>query len=209
MTPAFVRAYEARPEVRSSGVPHQHLTDARGVFQHGDRRSRWPQQNQLPVQGRISREYQVDWTRLDTSGSTQLDSADRRLGASDLRKSPMHAQPGPGSAAAMVCTVEEQEQRVTAPLEKVATLVLGIHQQLAEDSVEEVAQLLGAFPAPAGQPLGEWGEAGDVEQQQASIDDSVGRPLTQRRPTRAAAEARTPSGPGPPGAPPAGGRWRP
>ena len=109
MTPAFVRAYEAWPEVRSSGVPHQHLTDARGVFQHGDRRSRWPQQDQVPAQGRISREYQMDWTRLDTSGSTQLDSADRRFGASDLRKNPMHAQPGPRSAAAMVGTVEEQQ----------------------------------------------------------------------------------------------------
>jgi hypothetical protein len=40
--PSLVRAYEAWPEVRSSGVPDKHLTDARGVFQHGDRRSRWP-----------------------------------------------------------------------------------------------------------------------------------------------------------------------
>jgi hypothetical protein len=109
MTPAFVRAYEAWPEGRSRGVSHQHLTDARGVFQHGDRRCRWPQQDQVPAQGRISREYQVDWTRLDTSGSTQLDSADRRFGASDVRKSPMHAQPRPGSAAAVVGTVEEQQ----------------------------------------------------------------------------------------------------
>jgi hypothetical protein len=51
----------------------------------------------------------MDWTRLDTSGSTQLDSADRCFGASDLRKSSMHAQPGPRSAAAMVGTVEEQQ----------------------------------------------------------------------------------------------------
>jgi hypothetical protein len=126
MTPAFVRAYEAWSEVRSSGVSHQHLTDARGMFQHGDRRSRWPEQDQVPAQGGISREYQMDWTRLDTSRSTQLDSADRRLGASDLRKNPLHAQPSPRSAAAMVGTVEEQQQRVTAPLEKVATLVLGV-----------------------------------------------------------------------------------
>ena len=91
MTPAFVRAYEACPQLRSSGVSHQHLTDARGVFQHGDGRSRWPQQHQVPAQGRISREYQMDWTRLHTRGSTQLDPADRRFGASDLRKNPMHA----------------------------------------------------------------------------------------------------------------------
>jgi hypothetical protein len=108
MTPAFVRAYEARPEVRSSGVSHQHLTHARGVFQHGDRRNRRPQQDQVPPQSRIPREYQMDWTGLDTSGSTQLDSADRRFGASDLRKSSVHPQRCPGRAATMVCIVEEQ-----------------------------------------------------------------------------------------------------
>jgi len=47
---------------------------------------------------------------------------------------------------------------------------------LAEDSVEEVAEFLGAFPTPAGQPFGEWGKASDVEEQQASIDNSVGSP---------------------------------
>jgi hypothetical protein len=108
MTPTHVRAYQFRSEVRSSGIAHQHLTNARGVFQHGDRCSRWAQQNQLPVQGRISRQYQVNWTRVDTSGSTQLDSADRRHGATDLRKSSVHPQRCPGRAATMVCIVEEQ-----------------------------------------------------------------------------------------------------
>ena len=65
---------------------------------------------------------------------------------------PVHAQSRPGGAAAMVWAVEEQQQRVTAPLEKIGTLVLGVHQQLAEDIVEKVAQLLGAFPASTGQP---------------------------------------------------------
>ena len=63
------------------------------------------------------------------------------------------------------------------PLEEIGAFVFGIHQQLAEYIVEKVAQLLGALPASTGQPFGERGEAGDVEQQQASIDDSVGRPL--------------------------------
>jgi hypothetical protein len=136
------------------------------------------------VYGWISRQYQVDWTRVDASGGTQLDSADRRLGASDLCKSSVHTQRCPGSPAAMVCIVEEQQQRVTTPFEKVATLVLGISQQLAEDSVEEVAQFLGAFPAPAGKPFGEWGEARDVEEEQASIDNSVGSPLISGSPRR-------------------------
>jgi hypothetical protein len=121
-------AYQFWPDVCSSGVPQQHLTNARGVLQHCDRGSRWAQQNQLPVVRWISGQYQVDWTRLDTSRSTQLDSADRCFGAADLRKSPMHAESRPGSATAMVWTVEQQQQRVTAPLEKVGTLVLCVHQ---------------------------------------------------------------------------------
>ena len=182
VTHAVVRAYQLRPEVGSSGGPHQHLTGSCGVFEQRDARSRWSEHNQLPVLRRISRQYEVNRTRLDSGGRTQSDPANRRDGASGLRKSPVHAQRRPSSAAAVVWAVEEQQKRVTAPLEKVGALVLGIRQQLAEDSVEEVAQLLGALSAPAGQPLGEGREARDVEQQQASIDDSVRRPRLSSRP---------------------------
>ena len=72
VTRAAVGADELRPEVRSRGVAHQHLTSARGLFQHGDPRSGWPQQNQHPVQGRVSRQYEVNWTRLDTCGGRSL-----------------------------------------------------------------------------------------------------------------------------------------
>ena len=150
----------------------------------------------------------MDWTRLDTRGSTQLDSADRCFGASELCKSPVHSQPRPGGAAAMVWAVEEQQQRVTAPLEEIGALIFGIHQQLAEDIVEKVAQLLGALPASTGQPFGERGEAGDVEEQQASIDDSVGRPRSAAA-HAGNSRARTPYRPGPLGAPPDGDRRRP
>jgi hypothetical protein len=175
VTRASVWAYHARPEIRGGCVTHQHFAHARGMFEHRDSCRRWPQQNQLPMQGGISRQYQVNGTCLHTGGSAQLDPADRGGGASDLGKSPVHAQRSPSGAATMVWTIEEQQQRVTAPLEKVGALVLGTHEQLAEDGVEQVAQLLSAFPAPSSQALGEWGEPGDVEQQQASIDDSVGR----------------------------------
>ena len=117
----------------------------------------------------------MDRTRFDSGGRTQLHPANRRLGAADLGKHPLHAQRRPGSTTAMVRPVEEEQEGVTAPLEQVAALRLGVRQQSTEHIVKEVAQLLGAFPAAAGQPLGEWSEAGDVEQQQASIDDAVGR----------------------------------
>jgi hypothetical protein len=59
---------------------------------------------------------QVDWTRLDTRGSTQLDPADRGFRASDLGKNPVHTQPRPGGAAAVVWAVEKQQQCVTPPI---------------------------------------------------------------------------------------------
>ena len=103
----MVRAYELRPDVRGSGVPQQHLPGARGVFQHRDTRSRWSQHNQLPMQGGISGKYQMDWARVDTGGRTQRYPANRGGGASNLGKSPLHAQRCAGSAAAMVWAVEE------------------------------------------------------------------------------------------------------
>src|SRR5215207_1092590 len=84
----------------------------------------------------------------------------------------------------MVWTIEEQQQRVTTPLQKVATFVLGVHKQLAKNGVQEVAQLLGTFPTTARQSLGEWGEADDVEQQQAAVDDPVDGAQFSGRPRR-------------------------
>ncbi len=124
----------------------------------------------------------MNWTRLHTCRGTQPDPADRRGGASRVAESPVHPHRRAGSAAAVVWPVEEQQQRVAAPREKVTAFVLGNGQQPAEHSVEEVAQLLGAFPAPAGQPLGERREAGDVEHQQASIDNAMRRPRLCRGP---------------------------
>ena len=97
--------------------PTQHLTGACGVLQHCDAVAVGPSTTNSRCSGGISREYEMDWTRFDTSGRTQLHPADRGGGASDLGKSPLHAQRCPGGATAMVWAVEEQQERVTAPLE--------------------------------------------------------------------------------------------
>ena len=88
----------------------------------------------------------------------------------------MHTQRGPPGPAGVLGPVEEEEDCVTAPLQQVGTLVVCLGQQPPEDGVEDVAQLLGTFPAAARQPLGEPGEPGDVEQHQTAVDLPVGRP---------------------------------
>ena len=77
------------------------------------------------------------------------------------------------------------------------------------DRVEEVAQLLRAFPAPAGAAAGEWGEASDVEEQQTSIDDAMDRPQLSGSPRGQQAKAHTPPGRALHKRRAAGGRWRP
>ena len=41
----MVWAYQLRPDIRSGGVPEQHLPGARCVFEHRDARGRWSQHN--------------------------------------------------------------------------------------------------------------------------------------------------------------------
>ena len=153
-------------------VAHQHLTTARGVFQPDDSGSCWSQRGHHPMGGRVSRQHEMNWTRLHTSRGTQPDPADRRGGASRVARSPLHPHRRAGSAA-VVRPVEEQQQRVAAPREKVGAFVLGNGQQPAEHGVERLLSSSAPSPAPAGQPLGERREAGDVEHQQASIDNAI------------------------------------
>jgi hypothetical protein len=108
VTRATVWAYEPCPEAGSSSVPEQHLTGAGGVLELCDACCGWSEHNQLAVHGGIPGEYEMHRPRFDTSGCTQLHPANRGGGASDLGKSPLHAERGPGSAAAVVWAVEEE-----------------------------------------------------------------------------------------------------
>jgi hypothetical protein len=80
----------------------------------------------------------IRWTGPDwTPAEARNLPADRGFGASDLGKNPVHTQARPGGAATVVWAVEKQQQRVTAPFEEIGTLVLDIHQQLAEKQCRE------------------------------------------------------------------------
>ena len=61
-------------------------------------------------------------------------------------------------------SVEQEEQRVAAPLEEAGAPVVRLVEQRAEHAVEGVAHQLGADLALAGEPLAERGEAGDVDE---------------------------------------------
>src|SRR5215211_1916974 len=175
VAPAFVWLYPTLADGGSRGVADQHLTDARSMLKHRDPGRGWSQHDQLAVPGGISRQYKMDRARLHTSGGTKGNAADGGFCSSDVGEDPMHTQCRSGRAAAVVLIIEEEQQRVTTPLEEVGTFVLGVAQQPPEYGVEDVTELLRTFPTAAGQPLGKGSEAANVEQQQAAVDDSVGR----------------------------------
>ena len=70
----------------------------------------------------------------------------------------------------MVLSVEEEEEGVTAELEHVPVVALGDPDQTLEDAGDGERQLFRAGPALGLQPLGERGEAGEVDGDQRSLD---------------------------------------
>ena len=66
--------------------------------------------------------------------------------------------------------LEQQQHRVTAPLQEVRALHVGDVDQGGEHRVQDVAELLGAGPALLREPLGQAREARDVEQHQAGVE---------------------------------------
>ena len=70
----------------------------------------------------------------------------------------------------MVLSVEEEEKSVTPELEHIPVVALGDPDQALEDAGDGERQLFRAGPALRLQPLGERGEAGEVDGDQRSLD---------------------------------------
>ena len=75
----------------------------------------------------------------------------------------------------MAVAGEEQEQRVAAELEHVAAVTLGDADQVVEDGRDAADELLGAGLAVDGEPLGERGEAGDVDRDERAVERARAR----------------------------------
>ena len=71
--------------------------------------------------------------------------------------------------------VEQEQQRVAAPLEQAGSPVVGLVEERGEHAVERVAHELRADLALPGEPLGESGEARDVDEHERSVDRAVAR----------------------------------
>ena len=107
---------------------------------------------------------------MDAHRHAQLDRADRALGLADLLDRPLHVGGGAGGALGVALADEEQEQRVAAELEHVAAVPLGDRDQIVEDRRDALHELLGAGLAVDREPLGEGGEARDVDRDERAVD---------------------------------------
>ena len=108
-----------------------------------------------------------EWTPTDMRSST---------GPTELSALPISSivhcmsEAAPARALGVPLADEEQEQRVAAELEHVAAVALGDRDQLVEDGRDAADELLGAGLAVDREPLGERGEAGDVDRDERAVE---------------------------------------
>ena len=77
-----------------------------------------------------------------------------------------------GRIAGVVLALEQEQQRVSTELEQLTSAFGGDLEHRAEDPAQGVDELLGADASPAGEPLGQGGEPGDVGEAQGAVDHS-------------------------------------
>ena len=94
----------------------------------------------------------------------------REVQPADAVDRSLHLPGGAAGAALVLGSVEQEEQRVAAPLEEARAPVVRLVEQRAEHAVEGVAHQLGADLALAGEPLAERGEAGDVDEDEGAVE---------------------------------------
>ena len=75
----------------------------------------------------------------------------------------------------MIGLIEHQQQRVAAPFDQPAAVVVSRGQQLAEHHVEVVRHLLGTETASGREPLGQPGKTGDVGEDQGADELARGQ----------------------------------
>ena len=66
----------------------------------------------------------------------------------------------------VICSVEQEEQRITPELQQVTPASVAERDHRAEDPVQDLGELLGPDAPMRRESLGEAGEAGDVDEHQ-------------------------------------------
>ena len=104
------------------------------------------------------RREEVDRAARDPDRHPQGHRAAAHPEPADALDRPLHLPGRPGRARLVTRPVEEEQQRVAAPLDQPGTPLVRLVEQRVEHAVERVAQELGPDLPAAREPLGQCGE---------------------------------------------------
>ena len=124
--------------------------------------------DQLAV--RIPHEEEVERTAVRAHRHAQLDLGARQVDLADGPQGGAHPHGGRAGPSSVSLAREEQQQRVAAELEQAATVRVGDGEQLGEAGLDRLGDLFGALLPLAGQLLGQFREAGDVDEHDAALE---------------------------------------
>ena len=107
---------------------------------------------------------------VDTLGDSQPDTAGVGVDRAACSQRRSHADRRPHGALGVVLAVECEQQRVATVRQQIATLRERDLQEIGKAPVEDQGQFLGPRLAERRQVLGQFGEAGDVCEQDTSVE---------------------------------------
>ena len=128
---------------------------------------------QLTVDQGVAHQEEVEVSAVHPDGHAQHHGPRRRRDPADAPHGGPHPEHRPCGTQRVVGALEEQRHGISAPLDQVGAIGLGHVQQRREGGVEDVAHLLGADLALAGQAFGQPGEPRDVDEGEGSADAHV------------------------------------
>ena len=162
---AVERCRGGRADGNLAGFGHGLHLDGRARGGAGD--------DELPVQ--VADEEEVEGAAVDANRHPQRDEP--RRGAQLAGRPHLRCMSSAARQARASCSgaVEQEQDGVATPLDHAGALGVGDRQQLGEAVVEQVVHLLGADLALLREPLGERGEARDVDEGKRPLDLLVSR----------------------------------
>ncbi len=138
-----------------------HLLHVRGGRRSG------PDDKELMVQ--LTRADQIDRTAVESHRHTQRQAPGGRGRSRGGPNDAAHLHCGAARLHGVIRASEAKEQRVAAELQQDSAPSEGERKGVAEDTVEDARQLLGALAAPPSQALGKGREARDVHQAESPV----------------------------------------
>ncbi len=161
-------AQAARRQRRGRLRTHQDLAGTRLVLHGHHAAPGGAHRQQFDV--RRSDGEEVECSRMHALRHPQRHPGAGNVDPADVAQHAAHADRGAAGARRMVGILEPQQQRVAAELEQAGAVVVGDRQDRLEAAADHLGDLLGAFPALPGKPLGQLGEARDVDEGDRAVD---------------------------------------